>query len=350
MLFSKKIEPIALDIGSTFIKLVQLKGSNKNYQLIKFGMVPLPPEVIVEGAVMDAGRVVEAIKELLTSQKVKTKEVVISVSGSSVIIKRVSVADMTDEELAESIKWEAEQYIPFSIDDVNVDFQKLGPGAAEGQADVLLVAVKKDKINDYVNLVKEAGLEPVVMDVDAFALANMFELNYAFEEGTTALLNIGASVMNINILKDGISIFTRDITVGGNRYTEALQRDFGLTYEDAEKVKRGEDVEGADKEQISGVMSSVTDDIVAETQRSFEFFRSTTGSDKVSRVLVSGGCARIGNFTTVLSERLEIPVEVVDPFKKIKIDPKHFESKEIAELSPLCAVAVGLAIRRPGDR
>lgn len=350
MLFSKKIEPIALDIGSTFIKLVQLKGSNKNFQLVKFGMVPLPPEVIVEGAVMDAGRVVDAIKELLASQKVKTKEVVISVSGSSVIIKRVSVADMTDEELAESIKWEAEQYIPFSIDDVNVDFQKLGAGASEGQADVLLVAVKKDKINDYVNLVKEAGLDPVVMDVDAFALANMFELNYAFEEGTTALLNIGASVMNINILKDGVSIFTRDITVGGNRYTEALQRDFGLTYEDAEKVKRGEEVEGAEREQISGVMSSVTDDIVAETQRSFEFFRSTTGSDKVSRVLVSGGCARIGNFTSVLSERLEIPVEVVDPFKKVKIDPKRFESTVIAESSPLCAVAVGLAIRRPGDR
>lgn len=350
MLFSKKIEPIALDIGSTFIKLVQLKGSNKNYQLIKFGMVPLPPEVIVEGAVMDAGRVVEAIKELLSSQKIKTKEVVISVSGSSVIIKRVSVADMTDEELAESIKWEAEQYIPFSIDDVNIDFQKLGAGAAAGQADVLLVAVKKDKINDYVNLVKEAGLEPVVMDVDAFALANMYELNYAFEEGTTALLNIGASVMNINILKDGVSIFTRDITVGGNRYTEALQRDFGLTYEDAEKVKRGEEFAAADKEQIAGVMSSVTDDIVAETQRSFEFFRSTTGSDKVSRVLVSGGCARIGNFTTVLSERLEIPVEVVDPFKKIKIDPKRFEATAIAESSPLCAVAVGLAIRRPGDR
>src|SRR5208283_5111199 len=136
----------------------------------------------------------------------------------------------------------------------------------------------------YVNLVKEAGLEPVVMDVDAFALANMYELNYDLEPGFTAMLNIGASVMNINILKDGTSIFTRDISVGGNRYTEALQRDFGLTYEDAEKVKRGEVVSGADQEQITSVMSSVTDDIVTETQRSFEFFRSTTGSDKVSRV------------------------------------------------------------------
>jgi len=215
---------------------------------------------------------------------------------------------------------------------------------------VLLVAVKKDKINDYVNLVKEAGLEPIVMDVDAFALTNMYELNYEVEGGTLALLNIGASVMNINILKDGMSIFTRDITVGGNRYTEALQRDFGLTYEDAEKVKRGEEIAGAEKEQIDGAMASVTEDIVAETQRSFEFFRTTTGSEKVSRVLVSGGCARIGNFTTLLSERLELPVDVADPFKNIKIDSKKFDVQIIRDSAPMCAVAVGLAIRRPGDR
>ncbi len=350
MFLSKKSEPIALDIGSTFIKLVQLKGAKGSYQLVKFGMVPLPPEVIVEGAVMDAGRVVDAIKELLTAQQVKTKEVVLSVSGSSVIIKRIAVADMSEEELAESIKWEAEQYIPFSIDDVNVDFQKIGQGAQEGQADVLLVAVKKDKINDYINLVKEAGLEPVVLDVDAFALANMYELNYGSEAGIIALLNIGASVMNINILKDGMSIFTRDITVGGNRYTEALQREFGLSYEEAEKVKRGEGVEGHDKEQISGVMSAVTEDIVGETQRSFDFFRSTTGSEQVTRVLVSGGCARIGNFTTVLSQRIEIPVEIATPFKNIKIDPKKFNNAQLQEAGPMSAVAVGLALRRPGDR
>ncbi len=350
MLFSKKIEPIALDIGSTFIKLVQLKGSGKNFSLTKFGMVPLPPEVIVEGAVMDANRVSEAIKELLAAHKVKTKEVVLSVSGSSVIIKRVSIADMTEEELSESIKWEAEQYIPFSIDDVNVDFQKIGAGAAEGQADVLLVAVKKDKINDYVNLVKDAGLEPVVVDVDAFALANMYELNYEAEGGITALLNIGASVMNINILRDGMSIFTRDITVGGNRYTEALQRDAALSYEDAERVKRGEGVAAADTEQVSGILAAVTEDIVGEIQRSFDFFRSTTGSDRVSRVLVAGGCAKIPQFTRILSERLEMPVDVLNPFKNIKVDPKHFNAASISESAPLAAVAVGLAMRRPGDR
>lgn len=350
MLFSKKVEPIALDIGSTFIKLVQLKGSGKSFSLTKFGTVALPPEVIVEGAVMDANRVSEAIKELLTAQKVKTKEVVLSVSGSSVIIKRVSISDMTDEELAESIKWEAEQYIPFSIDDVNVDFQKLGPGATEGQADVMLVAVKKDKINDYVNLVKDAGLEPVVVDVDAFALANMYELNYEMEAGITALLNLGASVTNINILRDGVSIFTRDITVGGNRYAEALQRDAGLSYEDAEKVKRGEAADGADADQVNSIMSTVTEDIVGNVQQSFDFFRSTTGSDRVSRVLVSGGCAKIPDFTKVLSERLEVPVDIVNPFKNVKVDPKHFDAAFISDTAPLAAIAVGLAMRRPGDR
>jgi type IV pilus assembly protein PilM len=272
------------------------------------------------------------------------------VSGSSVIIKRVSIADMTDEELAESIKWEAEQYIPFSIDDVNVDFQKLGPGATEGQADILLVAVKKDKINDYVNLVKDAGLEPVVVDVDAFALANMHELSYEAETGITALLNIGASVMNINILRDGVSIFTRDITVGGNRYTEALQRDAGLSYEDAEKIKQGASVDTADSEQVKGIMAAVTEDIVGEIQRSFDFFRSTTGSEQVTRVLVSGGCAKIPDFTKILSERIEVPVEIVNPFKNIKVDPKHFDAAFISDAAPLAAVAVGLAMRRPGDR
>lgn len=348
--FLTKIEPVALDIGSTFIKLVHLKASGKGYQLVKFGMVPLPPEVIVEGAVMDAGRVVDAIKELLAAQKVSTKHVALSVSGSSVIIKRVAVTDMSDEELSESIKWEAEQYIPFSIDDVNIDFQKLGPGPAEGQADVLLVAVKKDKINDYINLVKEAGLEPVVMDVDAFALANMYELNYELEAGTTALLNIGASVMNINVLRDGMSIFTRDITVGGNRYSEALQRDFGLSYDDAENVKQGGTAEGVDREQVAGAMAAVTEDIVAEIQRSFDFFRSTTGSEAVQRVLVSGGCAKIERFTTILAERLEVPVEVTNPFKNIKVDPRKFDAAYMESVSPMFGVAVGLAIRRPGDR
>jgi type IV pilus assembly protein PilM len=178
----------------------------------------------------------------------------------------------------------------------------------------------------------------------------MYELNYETEGGITALLNIGASVMNINVLRDGMSIFTRDITVGGNRYTEALQRDAGVSYEDAEKIKRGEEAAGADRDQVAGILAAVTEDIVGEIQRSFDFFRSTTGSDRVSHVLVAGGCAKIPQFTKILSERLEIPVDVLNPFKNIKVDPKHFDAGTISESSPLAAVAVGLAMRRPGDR
>jgi len=170
------------------------------------------------------------------------------------------------------------------------------------------------------------------------------------EAGITALLNIGASVMNINILRDGVSIFTRDITVGGNRYTEALQRDAGLSYDDAEKIKRNETVDGTDREQLNGIIATVTEDIVGEIQRSFDFFRSTTGSDKVSRVLLSGGCAKISQFTKVLSERLEIPVDIINPFKNIKVDPKYFEAGFISDAAPLAAIAVGLAMRRPSDR
>jgi len=157
-------------------------------------------------------------------------------------------------------------------------------------------------------------------------------------------------VMNINILRDGVSIFTRDITVGGNRYTEALQRDAGLSYDDAEKIKRGESVDGADMDQLNGIIATVTEDIVGEIQRSFDFFRSTTGSDKVSRVLLSGGCAKISQFTKVLAERLEIPVDIVNPFKNIKVDPKNFEAGFISDAAPLAAIAVGLAMRRPSDR
>ena len=161
---------------------------------------------------------------------------------------------------------------------------------------------------------------------------------------------MGASVTNINILRDGVSIFTRDITVGGNKYAEALQRDAGLSYEDAEKVKRGEAVDGADREQVHGIMSAVTEEIVGQIQQSFDFFRSTTGSDRVSRVLVAGGCAKIPDFTRVLSERLEMPADTVNPFKNIKVDPKHFDAGFIGDAAPLAAIAVGLAMRRPGDR
>jgi len=359
MLFSfSKAKPLfGLDIGSSAIKLLQLTEAKSGYQLERFGLKMLAPEMIVDGTVMDAGRVAETIKELLNEQKMKLKDVAISVSGHSVIVKKINLPTMTEDELEESIKWEAEQYIPFDINDVNIDFHVLGTTDTkdgQSQLSVLLVAAKKDKLNEYTTLVAEAGLNPVVVDVDAFALENMYGVNYDVQEGeVVALVNIGASVMNINILKSGSSVFTRDISIGGNRYTEAIQRDLGLGVEDAEKAKEGQLPEGTDQEALSNVLTTVNAEISSEISRSFDYFKTTTAQEqqgRIDKILVSGGVAKIKGFVPYLTEKLELAAEVADPFQKIEINPKQFSAEFMQEMAPLAAVSVGLAIRRQGDR
>lgn len=351
MLFSRKKTIVGLDLGSSAIKLVHLKEAGKGFQLVKMGMRLLPPEVVVDGAIMNLGEMTEAIKSLVSEQKLKGCDVVLSVSGHSVIIKRISLPVMTEEELTESIKWEAEQYIPFAIDDVNLDFQILGRPEQEGQMDVLLVAAKKDKITDYLTAVSESGLMPVVVDVDAFALENMYEINYEIESNEiVALVNIGASVMNINIVKGGVSSFTRDSSVGGNQYTEAIQKDFNLTYDDAERVKKGVEVKGVNTVEVQALLASLNEDIASEIARSFDFFRATSTSDDVTRVILSGGGAKVAGLVDVVSHRLEIPAELANPFKNIAVDAKLFDFDQLQDMGPHMGVAVGLAMRRVGDR
>lgn len=354
MFFGKSKDIIGLDIGSNSIKLVKLKGSDKSFQLEKFGIQPLSSELIVDGTIMDAGMVVDAIKTLLAEQKIKTHSAAISLSGNAVIVKKISLPQMSEDELAESIKWEAEQYIPFDINDVNIDFQILGTtSGAEGQPqmNVVLVAVKKDKLNDYASLVSEAGLDPLIVDIDAFAIENMYGINYDASHGEiTALINIGASVMNINILKDGTFAFARDISIGGNRYTETIQKELGLSYEEAEKTKKGEAVEGIQKEEVDRVINTVSGEMASEITRSFDFFRTTSAHESIDKILISGGCALLNGIAPFLTDRLGIGVEVANPFKNIKINPKEFDPEYIQQMAPIAAVSVGLAIRRVGDR
>ena len=350
MFLGRKSQIIGLDIGSHTIKLAQVVEKGKELVLAKFGVKELNPEVIVDGTVMDQGQVVSAITDLMKELDIKVKESAISVSGHSVIIKRISLPEMSEDELSESINWEAEQYIPFAIEDVNLDFQILGPTPKEGAntMDVVLCAAKKDKINDYTALVTEAGLTPVIMDVDAFALENMFEVNYEIEpEKVDALVNIGAAVMNINILKDGLSIFTRDSSTGGNRYTEALQKDLGLSYEDAERVKRGEDAGDKSPEEVQAVISAVSEDIVAEAGRSIDFFRATTGIETVDRVILCGGGSLVEGLVDMFAERLETKAELANPFRNIGLDPKVDEGL-VQRVAPAASVVVGLALRRAG--
>lgn len=342
---------IGLDIGSSYIKAVQLKDTRSGYELELFDMIPISPELIVEGSIIDSIRLTEALKELIRKAKIKTKDAVISISGhSAVIIKRISLPDMTEEELSESIKFEAEQYVPFDIEDVNIDFQILGPREEPGQMDVILVAVKKEVINDYVNVVNEAGFNTVIVDVDAFALENMYGINYEIEADTNvALINIGASTINMNIVRGGVSAFTRDSSVGSNLHSEALQREFNISYEDAERLKKGEPLEKITPEDAQPVIMNASEEIINEIKRSIDFFRGGSPSADIKEIILSGGCALIKGFPELLSESTGIEVRKAEPFRNIKI-PKRFDLLSLDDVAPMLAVAVGLAIRRPGDR
>lgn len=349
----KKKSLVGLDIGSGAIKLLQLKETRKSFSLEKLGVAQLDPELIVDGTVMDAGRVVETLKALVDEQKLKDKDVAIAVSGHSVIVKKITVPAMTEDELEESIKWEAEQYIPFDINDVNIDSCILGPAEAvdgKEQMSVLLVAVKKDKLAEYTNLVQQAGLNPVVVDVDAFTIENMYEYNYGIDNGITALVNIGSGVMNINILKNGGFTFTRDISIGGNKYTETIQKELNLSFEEAEKLKKGEEVEGANPEALGNVIENINGEIAGEIQRTFDYFKNTSNQEQIDRICLSGGGAKLKGLGPFLSEKLSLPVEIVNPFKNIEINPKKFSPDYIQEVGPITAVALGLAMRRVGDR
>lgn len=345
MAFGKR-SSIGLDIGSSYLKVVQLKDTKGDYELKLFDIFELPPELIVEGSIIDSLRLVDSLKEILKRYKIKTKDAVISIAGhSSVIIKRVTLPEMSEEELSESIKFEAEQYIPFDIDEVNLDFQILGPKEESGNMDVILVAVKKDIINEYISVVKEAGFNPLIVDVNSFALENIYEINYEIKaDQNVAIVNIGASTINMNVLQGGISVFTRDSAVGSNLHTEALQREFNLTYDAAENLKKGEPIENVSPEDAFSVMEGVSEEIIGEVSRSLEYF-----PEEINEVILSGGCAFVRDFPKLLAEKIGIEVRVIEPFKNIKI-PKRFDVTYLEEMGPIAAVALGLALRRPGDR
>lgn len=342
-------EVIGLDIGASSIKVIQLQQSKKGTELKAFGALPLAPEVIVDGAVMDAEIVVDTIKEARRQFKLKGKNAAISVSGHSVIVKKIIVADMSREELESAIETEAQQYIPFDIEDVNVDFQILenDETVAEGEMGVLLVAVKKEKVDEHIDLIKEASLDPIVVDVDAFALENAYELNYEVElDLVIGLVDIGAGTMNINILQGGVSSFVRDISIGGDHYTEAIQKEFNINYDVAEKLKRGQLVEGIAQEDVLAIANTVSDDIAIEIQRSFDFFRASTMNVAVDKLYLSGGCSLFGGIDRFFEEKLGVEVEILNPFRNIKIPPKKFDIDYIESIAPQAAVAIGLALRR----
>jgi type IV pilus assembly protein PilM len=316
------------------------------------GVSSLSPEAIVDGAIMDSGLVVDVIQNVFRENKIKGGDVAMSLSGHSVIIKRVSLPSMNEEELAESIQWEAEQYIPFDIQDVNIDYQILQGGAQGGEnMDVLLVAVKKSKISDYTSVLHQAGKTPMVVDVDVFALQNAYEVNYAPEaDQTVALVNIGASVTNITILQGANSVFWRDISIGGNQYTDAIQKELNLSFEAAEAMKRGEEGAAENADKLQQILKQVSQDVANEVQKTLDFFKATGGGEAVTRIMLAGGSSRVAGLQEMLAERFGVSVEIFNPFQGIQVNEKQFPPERLQELAPHMAVAVGLALRKPGDK
>ena len=353
-LFGKKKGLVGLDIGSSAVKAVELKAGGKGgaeYQLLNVGVEALPPEAIVDGAIMDSGAVIEAIQRVFSAQKIKTNDVATAVSGNAVIVKKISLPQMSTEELAESIHWEAEQYIPFDIQDVALDYEVIEGGGSGGNMDVLLTAVKKDKISDYTSAITQAGKNPVVVDVDVFALQNCYEINYGVDPGRViALLNVGASIMNINIVKGSTSIFNRDIAVGGNQYTDAIQKDLNVSFDQAESLKRGTRVEGAAPENLAPILQAVSENIALEIQKTFDFFKATSSEDRIDRIFLSGGTSKVRGLQELLSDRFEAGVEIMNPFNNITYNPKDFDPDFISDMGASAAIAVGLACRKVGDR
>jgi len=353
-LFGKSKGLVGVDIGSSAIKVVELKPGGKGgneYQLTNLGLEPLPPEAIVDGAIMDSGAVIDAIQRLFTAQKIKTNDVATSVSGNAVIVKKISLPQMTTEELAESIHWEAEQYIPFDIQDVSLDYEVVEGGGSGGNMDVLLVAVKKDKIGDYTSAISQAGKNPSIVDVDVFALQNCYEVNYGIDAGrVVALLNVGASIMNINITKGATSIFNRDIAVGGNQYTDAIQKDLNLSFDQAEALKKGARVEGANPENLQPILQAVSENIALEIQKTFDFFKATSSEDRIDRIFLSGGTAKVKGLQELLADRFDAGVELLNPFNSVTYNPREFDPDFISDIGPSAAIAVGLAARKVGDR
>jgi type IV pilus assembly protein PilM len=353
--FKKPKAVVGLDIGSSAVKAVELKPAGKGYKVVAFASEPIPPDSIVDGAIIDGAAVSDAIRRLFENKAFKTKEVAASLSGNAVIVKKINLPVMTETELAESIYWEAEQYIPFDIQDVNIDYQILDHGTGpdnKGTMDVMLVAAKKEKITDYTGVISQAGRLPVIVDVDAFALQNAYEANYAVDaQAVIVLLNAGASAININILQGDQTVFTRDVSMGGNAYTEAVQKELNLPFDAAEQLKKGLPVDNVSFDDVKPVLHAMTENVLLEIQKTFDFYKATATSDKIDKILISGGASRVDGFPDAVAERFGAPVEAFEPFKNMAFDAAKLRlSPEMEAAVPAAAVAVGLALRRLGDR
>jgi type IV pilus assembly protein PilM len=348
---------VGLDIGSSSVKICELQGLGKRtgpqYKVQKLGMAQIHHDSIVDGDIMDSNAVVTAIRQLLAEQKIKTKEVAIAVSGQQTIVKKVTLQLMSQSELIESIRWEAESFFPsgHSLDSYLLDYAILDERKSEGNMDVLLVACRKDKLESYVSCAIQAGLKPVMVDLDVFALQNAFEANSGpggFEE-VVALVNIGASHTNLCMMVGKRSVFWRDLTFGGNKFTDKVMEDWGVTREGAEDLKRGIPAENRQPPEVAPSLAALSEAFADELSRNTEFFRSNFKVDHLDRIILAGGGSKISNLIGILRDRFRITVESLNPFNLMEIDGSVGMDRA-KEMGCAASIVVGLALREEGDR
>lgn len=341
---------VGVDIGTSSIKVVQLKETRKGPRLIKLGYTPLPRQTIVDGHVLNAQAVVDALTRVFTEAKIKSRDVALSISGQAVIIRKITVPMMTAAELDEQIQWEAEQHIPFDIKDVHVDYEVLRRRPEAGQMDLLLVAAKRDEVNDYVEIARQAKLRPLAVDIDAFTVQNLFSFNRGLSpDQTFAIINVGASLASINIISHGVSAFTRDIANGGNYITEQIQKQLGVPFEQAEEFKVASVMGGAPP-QVAQIVESVCDSIAGEIQRSLDFFHATSGEQEMSRIFLTGGSSNLPQLLNAISRRARVGVELIPPLEKIPVEGKDVNPQMLQERAGQLCVALGLSMRKDRER
>jgi len=351
MFFLKKNRLVGLDIGSRTLKLAEIIDSKAGSTLKNFSTIDIEPGLIEEGSVRDPEAVSRYIRELFKSTKLKDKNVAISIGGYSVIVKKINVQTMTEDELHETIHFEAEQYIPFDISEVNLDFQILGESEHNpNQMNVLLVAAKKEMISEYTNLMKMAKLHPRIIDVDAFALQNIFNLNYSLEDENIALIDIGASKTSLNILKNNVSEFMRDVSLGCEQINDKIASTVGCTIEETEAIKLGEESDLISAQDLKEIVESVVTDWCIEIKRALDFFYSTYPEEQIGRIVLSGGGANIKKFLELLAAETSAEVEVINPFQNFIVDSNRFDSSYLERIAPQAAICMGLAARKIGDK
>ena len=338
---------LALDLGTSSLKLAELELGRSGPVLKKFAIAPIEPGMVSGGEIVDVGSVGQVLDAALKSIKTKRKNIATAMWGTSVIVKKISMPKMDANLISEQIKWEAEQYIPFDINEISLDYHILR-GAKENteSMDVLIVAAKQEFLFRFVETIESANLRCSVIDVSGFALANCFEANYGKVNGAVALLNIGSGVTNFVVVDSGDVIFSRDISVGGSIFTSDINKALGVSLSEAESLKISASYGQEVPDEVNGVIAATNEQVVDEIRGSFDFYNATSNGTPISRTFVSGGAIYTPGLMDLLSKGLGVPYEVLDPFQKISYDKKAFSEDYIAQIKSLSPVVLGLGLRK----